>query len=106
MLNDTVFVSAGNLKPAELIQSTAQTQVREAADLFDDVVEENNLREFHGEVVLVGARLQVADHRRPYTERRHKEAGEDEICRGPCLGVHQQQGDIFPGNPFEQVQNH
>lgn len=56
---------------ANLIQSTAQSQVREAADLFDDVVEENNLCEFHGEVVLVGAWLQVADDRRPYTERRH-----------------------------------
>lgn len=33
----------------------SKSKVGEAADLFDDVVEENNLREFHGEVVLVGA---------------------------------------------------
>lgn len=81
----------------------SKSKVGEAADLFDDVVEENNLREFHGEVVLVGARLQVADHRRTYAERRHQEAGEDEICRGPCLRVHEQQWDIFPGNPLEHV---
>lgn len=88
MLNNKVlFVSVRARRPAVQNQ-LSQSKVGEAADLFDDVVEENNLCELHGEVVLVGARLQVADHRRTYAERRHQEAGEDEICRGPCLRVH------------------
>lgn len=92
MLNNKVFVSVGNSKNGCTNISchikVSEAEAGEAADLFDDVVEEDNLCEFHGEVVLVGARLQVADHRRTYAERRHQEAGEDEICRGPRLRVH------------------
>lgn len=74
-------------------------------NLFDDIIEEDDLGELHGEVVLVGARLQVADHRGSYAERRHQEAGEDEVGRFACLGVHQQQGNVFLGNPLEHVQH-
>lgn len=70
-------------------------------NLFNDIVEEDYLCELHGEVILVGAWLQVADHGGSYAERRHQEAGEDEVGRFPCLGVHQQQGNVFLGNPFE-----
>lgn len=74
-------------------------------NLFDDIVEEDYLCELHGEVVLVGARLQVADHRGAYAERRHQEACEDEVGRFACLRVHQQQGNVFLGNSLEHVQH-
>lgn len=74
--------------------------------LFDDIIEENDLSELHSEIVLVGARLQVADHRRSNAEGRHQEAGEEEVGRGACLRVHQQQRHILLGNPLEQVQHH
>lgn len=76
------------------------------ANLFNDIVEKDYLCELHGEVVFVGARLQVADHRGSYTKRRHEEAGEDEVCRFPCLRIHQKQGDVFLGDPLEKVQDH
>lgn len=75
-------------------------------DLFDDIVEEYDLGELHGEVVLVGARLQVADHRGSYAEGRHQEAGEEEVGGGARLRVHQQQRHVLLGNPLEQVQHH
>lgn len=99
MLNNKVLVSVGIWRTAAQTKAS-KSKVGEATDLFDDVVEENNLCEFHGEVVLVGAWLQVADHGRTYAEGRHQQTGEDEICGGPCLRVHEQQGNIFPGNPL------
>lgn len=75
-------------------------------NLFDDIVEEDYLRQLHGEVIFIGARLQVADHRRSDAERRNEEAGDDEVCGFACFRVHQQQRDVFIRNPPEQVQDH
>lgn len=75
-------------------------------DLFDDIVEEYDLGELHGEVVLVGARLEVADHGGSYAEGRHQEAGEEEVGGGARLWVHQQQWHVLLRNPLEQVQHH
>lgn len=59
MLNNKVFVSVGTLRTAAQTTTAnikvSESEVGEAAHLFDDVVEENNLCEFHGEVVLISA---------------------------------------------------
>ena len=36
--------------------------------LDNDVIEEDDLRDLHGDVILVGARLQVTNHTRPSEE--------------------------------------
>lgn len=77
-----------------------------APDLFDHIIEENDLSELHGEVVLIGARLQVADHGRSYAQGRHQEAGKEEVRGGARLRVHQQQRHVLLRNPLEQVQHH
>lgn len=44
-------------------------------NLFDDIVEEDYFCKLHGEVILIGAWLQVAHHRGSYAERRDQKAG-------------------------------
>ena len=75
-------------------------------DLLDDVVEEDDLRELHGEVVLVGARLEVADDRGADAERGHQQARQQEVGGMARLGVHQQQGDVLGGDPLQQLEDH
>lgn len=47
--------------------------------LFYHIIEENDLCQFHCQIVLIGARLQIAHDRGSDTQRRHQESCQDQI---------------------------
>ena len=70
-----------------------------------DVIEENNFRELHGDVVFVGSGLEVADHGGADAEGRDGDPGQDHGARLGGLGVHQEQCHVFFHDPVKKTQD-
>ena len=70
-----------------------------------DIVEENDLCEFHGDVVFVGSGLEVADHGGSDTEGRDGDPGQDHRARLSGPGVHQEQANVFFHDAVKKTQD-
>lgn len=60
-----------------------------SADLFNDVIQENDLCQLHRQIVFIGARLQIAHDRGSDAQRGHQEACEDQIGGLSSFRIHQ-----------------
>lgn len=82
-----IIFKIGNL--VDILEQIHANLLTIDTNLFYDIIEKDYFCKLHGEVILIGARFQVAHYRGAYAERRNQEAGKDEVCRFSWLWIHQ-----------------
>lgn len=88
------------------LNSCVFSQVTGSAHLLDDIIEKDDFRQLHGQIVLIGSWFKVAHDRRADTQGRDQKACEDEVSRFAWFLIHQEKRNIFLWNPPEKIQHH